>query len=96
MDNNKDTNAETASQDDLRQKVSLFRKTAIDHMNSPDDLNNYIKVTTPATWIVLSAVILLLVSLLVWGIFGSVTVNTVNPDGTFSKESVTPIEYVVG
>lgn len=48
----------------------IFRKKSVDKMSSPEQLNDYIKVTNPGVWIVLSAIVILLVGVCVWGIFG--------------------------
>ncbi len=52
---------------------SIFRKSSIDRMNSPEQLNEYIRVARPGVWLVLAAIILLLIGVIVWSIFGSVT-----------------------
>ena len=44
----------------------LFRKESIERVSSPEQLSDYLHVTTPAIWVVLIAVILLLASLFVW------------------------------
>ena len=46
---------------------NLFRKESMEHIQSPEQLNDYMHVTNPAMWIVLAAVIVLLAGLLVWG-----------------------------
>lgn len=48
----------------------LFREKSIDRVSSPESLTDYMKVTTPSVWMVLSAIILLLVGVCCWGIFG--------------------------
>lgn len=48
----------------------LFRKSSIDRLSSPEQLNDYIRVSNPGVWMVLSAVIVLLAGVCVWGIFG--------------------------
>ena len=48
----------------------IFRKKSVDKMSSPEQLNDYIKVTNPGVWIVLSAIVILLIGVCVWGIFG--------------------------
>ena len=50
----------------------LFRKSGIDRVNSPEQLNEYIRVANPAVWLVLAAVGFLLLGVLIWGVFGSV------------------------
>ena len=38
----------------------------MDRISSPEQLNQYLRVTSPAVWVVLAAVILLLAGMLVW------------------------------
>lgn len=44
----------------------LFRKESIERVSSPEQLGDYLHVTSPAVWVVLSAVILLVASIFVW------------------------------
>lgn len=57
----------------------IFRKKSVDRMSSPEQLNDYIKVTNPGVWMALAAIILLLLGICVWGIFGKLetTINVV-------------------
>lgn len=48
----------------------LFRKKSLDRVSSPEQLNDYIRVLNPNVWMVLAAVIIFLVGVCVWGIFG--------------------------
>ena len=48
----------------------LFRKKSIDKLKSPENLNEYIKVSNPGVWLLLVAVVALLAGVLIWGIFG--------------------------
>ena len=48
------------------EKKQIFRKKSIDRVSSPEQLNDYLHVTSPAVWIVLTAAILLLAGLFVW------------------------------
>ena len=45
---------------------SLFRKESVERVSSPEQLSDYLRVTSPTVWVVLAAVILLLASLFVW------------------------------
>ena len=49
---------------------SIFRKASLDRISSPEQLNDYIRVTNPGVWMIMCAVILLLLGVCVWGIFG--------------------------
>ena len=46
---------------------SVFRKKSLERISSPEQLNDYLRVTNPTVWLVLAAVILLLVGVIVWG-----------------------------
>ena len=50
---------------------NLFKKSSVDQISSPEQLNDYIKVSNPAVWMILAAIVILLASALVWGFFGS-------------------------
>ncbi len=49
---------------------NLFRKSSIDRVNSPEQLNEYIRVANPSIWIILIAVIVTLAGVIIWGVFG--------------------------
>ena len=50
---------------------NLFRKETLAHISSPEHLTEYIRVTNPGIWILLTAVILLLAGLFIWGSIGT-------------------------
>ena len=68
----------------------LFRKKSMDRISSPEELNDYIKVTTPSVWLSIAAIVIILVGALVWGTFG--TVDQEMADGTV--KTVHPITFV--
>ena len=55
--------------------TSIFNKRATEKLRNPDDLDKYLRVTNPSVWVVLVACIALLIGLLSWGVFGSVSTN---------------------
>ena len=57
----------------------LFRKKSIERVSSPEQLNEYIRVSNPGIWMVLAAIIVLLVGAIVWGVVGTLdtTLSTV-------------------
>lgn len=63
----------------------IFRKKSVDRMSSPEQLNDYIKVTNPGVWMALAAIVILLVGVCVWGVFGTLetklSVAAVSQDG---------------
>ncbi len=48
----------------------IFRKSSIVNISSPEQLNDYIRISNPSVWMMLAAVIVLLAGVCVWGIFG--------------------------
>ena len=72
----------------------IFRKKSVDKMSSPEQLNDYVKVTNPGVWMTLAAIAVLLIGICVWGVFGKLetklTVAAVSRDGQtvlYVKES---------
>lgn len=49
------------------EQTSLFRKNSMESLSSPEQLTDYLHVTTPTVWVVMAAIILLLVGMLIWG-----------------------------
>lgn len=72
------------------EKRQIFREKSIERVSSPEQLDDYIKVTTPSVWLILSATIALLAGMIIWGVFGKIEVNT--PNGV---EIVAPLDYVI-
>ena len=51
---------------------SLFRKKSLERITSPESLSDYLHVTSPAVWLILLAVILLLAGMLIWSSVASI------------------------
>lgn len=67
---------------------SVFRQKSIERVSSPEQLNDYIRVTNPGIWIVLAAVVVLLTGFIVWGAVGTLEtklrVAAVSDSGTLT------------
>lgn len=48
----------------------IFREKSLKKIASPEQMNDYIRVSSPSVWMVLAAVIVLLAGVCVWGMFG--------------------------
>ena len=68
----------------------LYREKNPEKISSPEQLNDYIHVTTPSIWLVLIALLLLLAGMIAWSILGTVEVTT--EDG--QTKTVHPIVFV--
>ena len=76
---------------DKESKSRIFREKSIDRVTGPESLNDYIRVTSPSVWIALLALVVLLVGLLAWSIFGRIEVK----DANGNVKEVAPISYVI-
>ena len=65
---------------------NIFREKSMDRVSSPEQLNDYIKVSNPAVWMVISSIIILLIGVCVWGVFGKL--NTSIKTGGVCKNGV--------
>lgn len=74
----------------ITMKNSIFRKKSMDRVSSPEQLNDYIRVTSPGVWLFLIALLLLLAGFIIWTAFGRLDVAAA--DG--SVQSVAPITFV--
>lgn len=50
----------------------IFRKKSLDKVKSPENLDDYIRVSNPGVWLLLVSVIVLLAGACVWGVFGHI------------------------
>ena len=53
----------------------LFRQKSIDKVTSPDQLNDYLKVTGVSTWVIIVALIIILGGAIVWTFAGKIVVT---------------------
>ncbi len=64
----------------------IFREKSVERVSSPEQLNDYIRVSNPSVWMTLAAIIVLLVGVCVWGILGrletTVSVAALAGDGS--------------
>lgn len=72
------------------EKVGIFRKKSIERISSPEQLHDYIRVTTPSVWLVLIAIIILLVGVVIWAVFGKLELQNIADEII----QIAPIELV--
>ena len=76
----------------MRMRESIFRKKSLERISSPEEIDEYMKVTSPGTWLVLMAIILLLGAVIAWGITGEIESNRM-VDGKIITETVAPVSF---
>ena len=55
----------------------LFRKKSLEHISSPDDLHDYMRVTSPRLWMTLGAILVLLLGFIIYA--STATMENVMP-----------------
>lgn len=53
------------------EKRSIFRKESLDRVESPEQLDEYIKVSHPKVWLIMAALLVAAVAVIVWSVVGS-------------------------
>ncbi len=74
-------------------KAKLFREKSLEAVESPESLNDYLRVTSPGVWLVLAAVICLLVGAILWGVFGHIKTTTTVAVSVENGKSVCYVPY---
>ena len=62
----------------------LFRQKSLEKTTSPEQMGDYIRVSNPSVWMILVAIIVLLIGVCVWGVFGRL--DTTLPTGGVCKD----------
>ncbi len=70
------------------QGKSLIRIT------SPEQVDDYIRVTTPSMWLLVSAILVLLAAGIIWAYSVRLEMKTTKPDGTVTTEYVKPASFL--
>ncbi len=51
---------------------TVFREKSIERISSPDQLNDYVRLSNPGVWFVLGAIMIILLGACIFGIFGHI------------------------
>jgi hypothetical protein len=58
-----------------KKEFKLFREKSMESIDSPESMNDYLQVTSPGVWIVLTAIIAILIGAILWSIFGRINTS---------------------
>lgn len=72
---------------------SIFRKKSLEYISSPEEMDDYMKVTNLGMWLVLASVIFLLAAVMLWGITGEIEAN-VMVNGELMTKTIAPISLL--
>ena len=65
-------------------KNSIFREVSLERLSSPEQLDQMMSVTSPRAWFALIGISAILLTAILWGIFGSIPYKT-NGEGILIK-----------
>ena len=68
----------------MEKQENIYRQKSLDRISSPEQLDSYLKVTTPSVWLVLIGIILILVGIIGWA--SVCKLNTYVNTGCFVQE----------
>ena len=74
-------------------KAKLFREKSLEAVESPESLNDYLRVTSPGVWLVMASVIALLIGGILWGIFGHIRTTADFAVAVTKEKSVCYVTY---
>ena len=69
----------------------IFREKSIKRISSPENLSEYLRVTTPAMWIILTGVAIVLLGLFIWSHF--VVINSYAYGKGVVKNGILTVTY---
>lgn len=72
---------------------SIFRKKSMDRISSPEESLDYLRVTKPAIWMILVAIVFILIAIAVWSITGRIEENILVDNKVVTK-SIAPIRLL--
>lgn len=72
---------------------NIFREKNLKKITSPDQLNDYIKVSNPSVWIFLTALSIILISFFIWALNGNIT-SKVTTTGVFNGTDKSEINTI--
>ena len=51
---------------------TIFREKSIERLSSPEKLNDYVRLSNPGVWFILSSVLIILAGFIIFGVFGHI------------------------
>ena len=75
-------------------KDSIFRKKSLDRISSPEQLNDYIRVSNTSIWLIITALFIIAISFSVWAVSGNIT-NEISGNGVFTGKDSDVVDSVI-
>ena len=61
---------------DIVEKKQIFREKSIERIESPEAMDDYLRVTSPGVWLLLAVVVAFLIGVVCWGFLGHLDSST--------------------
>lgn len=83
--------------------ADLYRKSALEKISSPEQLDKVLKITSPISWLALIGIGLIVIATIIWSVFGTIPVTVsgsgiiaspVSTNATFADESGTVVSVI--
>ncbi len=75
---------------------AVFRRASLERLASPEQLDALMRVTTPSGWIVHVTLLAVLAAVVLWGIFGSITITIEGQGIIVTSGGVRNIQHIAG
>lgn len=77
-------------------RKTVFRRASLERLASPEQLDALMRVTTPAGWIVHLTLFGVLAAVVLWGVFGSITMTIEGQGIIVTSGGIRNIQHVMG
>jgi len=78
----------------MAKKNDIFRKKSLERISSPEQLNDYIKVSNPSVWIIIIAIFCVLGGGFYWGVAGRIPTTVAVNGASYVEENAKEAEFV--
>ena len=68
---------------------AIFNQKATERLNSPDDLDKYLRVVNPSVWVLLAACVRVMLGIVAWGFFGTASASVAKRGAVIDGKIVT-------
>lgn len=75
--------------------AQIFRESSLEKLSSPEQLDRVIAVTSSRSWLILTAMLILTVSLLLWGFLGKIPTQVTSDGILISSGGIYSVQNVV-
>lgn len=78
------------------QSKQLFSKEALEKLRLPERLDTLLSVTAPISWMLLTAILIFVFSIIIWSIFGAFTVKAEGMGLITGAAGIVDINHIIG